>query len=288
MTTKCLCLLAFLYLSYGCAFSPNPRTPSPAVTTLYPTPEIQPTPGSLEAVKERGVLVVGTAVTKPFEFYNPKTNVLVGMDVDIANSIARQLGVSIQWVEMPFASLIPSLQNNRVDMVIAAMYINPERASLVDFSNPYISTGLTLAVRPELAGKIRSPADLNGKKVGVKIGATGEELANEWKSQGIDVEIHEYKETLDSLLDLEVGRIDVVVNDYLNTLAYIQDTQSQIKIVTDDANKIYFLSNAGLGIAVHQGNKTLLAEINSILSDMQTSGKLSEIQQQWLNTTPGH
>jgi polar amino acid transport system substrate-binding protein len=237
---------------------------------------------TLDKLKEKGVLVIGTAITKPFEFRDPDTNELVGFDVDTANYIADKLGVEVDFKEMPFASLIPSLETRKVDMTIAAMYIKPEREEVVDFATPYMETGLVMVVRPELVDQVKTPEDLAGLKVGVKIGATGDKLAQELIDQGIDLDRSEYKETLESFIDAEAGRVDAVLNDYLNTLAYLKDTGSDLQIVTDENGEVNFLSNVGLGIAVHDGDTELLAAINEALAEMQADGTYDEIYQKWL------
>ena len=237
---------------------------------------------TLDKLKEKGVLVVGTAITKPFEFHDPDTNELVGFDVDTANYIADKLGVAVEFKEMPFASLIPSLETRKVDMTIAAMYIKPEREEVVDFATPYMETGLVMVVRPDLVDQVKTPEDLAGLKVGVKIGATGDKLAQELIDQGIDLERSEYKETLESFIDAEAGRVDAVLNDYLNTLAYLKDTGSDMQIVTDENGEVNFLSNVGLGIAVHDGDAELLAAINDALAEMQADGTYDAIYQKWL------
>jgi ABC-type amino acid transport substrate-binding protein len=238
---------------------------------------------SLEQIQERGVLIVGTAVTEPFVFHDPQTNELTGFDIDTARYIADALGVELSLVEMPFATLLPSLQDRKVDMTIAAMYITPEREELVDFAAPYIDTGLVMVVKP--GSPIKTVEDLNGLRVGVKIGATGAKLAQELISQGIQIEIKEYKTTFDSLLDLEVDRLDVVFNDYLNTLFYIKQSQSSLKIVSNDDGEVYFLADANLGIAVHQGDREMLNVINKALREMKNNGSYDESYKKWLIAT---
>lgn len=262
----------------ACAPPPPPQASSEgAPAAAGATDEL-----TLAKLKEKGVLVVGTAITKPFEFHDPDTNELVGFDVDTANYIAEKLGVDIEFKEMPFASLIPSLETRKVDMTIAAMYIKPEREEVVDFATPYMETGLVMVVRPELVDKVKKPEDLAGLKVGVKIGATGDKLAQDLIAQGIDLERKEYKETLESFADAEAGRVDVVLNDYLNTLAYLKDTGSDLKIVMTDDGEVNFLSHVGLGIAVHDGDAELLAEINKILDEMHADGTYDALYQKWL------
>ena len=254
-------------------------------TTELPATEVQPSEqnlhSSIDSIKEKGTLVIGTAITKPFEYYEPETNNMVGLDVDIADNIAGELGVDIQWIEIPFANLLPALQDEKIDIAIAGIYITPEREKIVNFSTPYLETGLIMAVHPDIHPNIHALDDLEGLNIGVKIGATGETLAEELQ-QGQEINITRYPDTLDSLLDLEVGRVDIVFNDYLNTLFYIKEYNSQIQIVEDSSNDVLFLSKASLGIAVNKHNQELLKEINRILSKMETDGTIDSYYQKWL------
>lgn len=252
-------------------------------STLNTVGEFEQVYSDLDSIQEKGVLVVGTSITKPFEFHASETEDLSGFDVDIAKYIANKLGVELEWVEMPFANLIPAVVEQKVDMTIAAMYITEEREALVDFSQPYIKTGLIMVTQANTADSIHKVQDLAGKTVGVKIGATGETFAKALISEGIDVQIVPYQNSLDSLLDLEIGRIDVVFNDYLNTLVYLREYEANLFICTGTDGNVLFLSNAGLGIAIHQGNGELLDKINVILDDMETSGYTEQLYTTWLD-----
>jgi len=240
---------------------------------------------SLAQIQARGVLMVGTAITEPFVFHDPATDDLVGFDIDLAGEIAESLGVTLGLVEMPFANLIPALQDHKVDMTIAAMYITDDRKKLVDFAQPYLDSGLVMAALPGQQVRIKTVQDLEGLRVGVKIGATGAKKAQELVTQGINLEIVEYKDTFTSFLDLEVGRVDVVFNDYLNTLAYIKDTRSEIRIITNQSGEVYYLSQAGLGIAVQKNSPELLGLINTCLNERKQDGTLDQLYKFWLLPT---
>jgi len=237
---------------------------------------------SLERIQTGGVLIVGTALTEPFVFHDPTTGDLIGFDIDLATHIADYLNVILELVEMPFANLIPALQDHKVDMTIAAMYITVDREKLVDFSQPYLDTGLVMVAHPAQQMQIKTVQDLAGLRVGVKIGATGAKKAQELVTQGINLEIVEYKDTIDSFLDLEVGRVDLIFNDYLNTLAYIKNTRSDIKIITNQVGDVNYLSKAGLGIAVQQDSPELLDFINTFLNVMEQDGTLDTLYKLWL------
>ena len=274
----CLCVLSILSCSSPKELSL--QTPDNKKNILPTKAEISYT--DLAGIESRGVLVVGTAITKPFEYYDSETNELTGFDVEIAKHITNEMGVRIEWVEMPFANLLPALEEKKVDITIAAMYITDEREARVDFSKPYINTGLVMVTKADSANEIMSIQDLAGKSVGVKIGATGETLAKEFLAQGIALNLVGYQDSLDSMLDLEVGRVDAVFNDYLNTLIYIHEYDSDLNIFADPKGNINYLSQVGLGIAVHPSNQDLLNEINSILIEMEQTGITNELYKTWL------
>jgi len=104
---------------------------------------------TLTQIKQRGKLIIGTEPTfPPFEFVDEK-NQVVGFDIDIANELAKRLGVKVEVVSLPFDSLIPALQQGKIDMVIAGMTITEDRAKVVDFSKPYFEANQAIVVRKE-------------------------------------------------------------------------------------------------------------------------------------------
>ena len=276
---KMLQILFVMFLFSACSVTPEPANETSTDTIASIT---QSDLSDLEEIKGKGTITIGTAITKPFEYYDSQTNELIGLDVDIAQYLANDLGVNIHWIEIPFANLVPAVEEGKVDIAIAGMYITPERKKVVDFSTPYLKTGLIMAVHPDIHTNIHSVNDIEGLNIGVKIGATGERLAEDLVDNGMELNITRYQDTLDSLLDLEVGRVDIVFNDYLNTLFYIKEYDSAIQIVEDKNNETVFLSEAQLGIAVNKQNNELLQEINSILKEMEDNGTINQYYKKWL------
>lgn len=235
-----------------------------------PTEEV---PLRLREIKERGKLIVGTAFTPPFEYLDPVTGELKGLDVDLANAIAVKLGASIVWKEMAFADLIPALQNGDVDMVIAGMYITDARKELVDMSNGYVDTGLSFVTRA--IDSISTTQDLNGKTVCVKTGSTGAIYAQKLLEEGIDLTIKEYADTPTSLADIPTGICHAVFNDNINSIEYIK-THPDLKVASE------ILQPAQLGIAVQKGDTELLRLIDSTIQEMKSDGGLEELYNQWV------
>ena len=98
----------------------------------------------------------------------------VGYDVDVAQKLADALGVKLEVVELNSASRIPMLQSKQVDLVIANMTATLERAKSIDFSVPYLKTGIKMVVQK--GSGIKTLKDLDGKKVVIVRGSTSEQL----------------------------------------------------------------------------------------------------------------
>jgi len=232
-------------------------------------------PTRLQSIQAAGKLIVGTSTTAPFEYRQPSGSNLIGFDVDLINKLANRLNVKVEWKEMAFADLLDSLQANKVDLVIAALYITDERKKLVDFSQPYLDSGLVMVVQSNNQ-TILTSKDLAGKVVGVKENATGDKWAQMLRDQqGIRLEIRRYERTVDSLDDLNQGLLDAVFNDQLNTLYYIQ-THPNVKMVGD------VLSPAWLGIAFRKGDTNLKSFVDLALSDLKKSGELQQLRNKWI------
>lgn len=190
--------------------------------------------------------------------------------------IAERLDVSVEWREVAFADLLTELNAGTIDMVIAAMYIRADREALVDMSQPYLETGLIMAVQADDT-TITSFEALADHSLGVKEGSTGAAYAQRLiDEQGIAIDLRIYTDTLDSLDDLAAGQIDAVFNDRLNTLVYIQDHPT-VRLQGE------VFDPAGLGISVKSGDTDLLNFVNASLDALKASGDIDRLFNRWIN-----
>ena len=119
---------------------------------------------------EDGVLNVGSDIAyAPFEFYEEGTTTPDGLDIDLAEAIAAQLGVEIEFLNIGFDGIIPSLDVEDFDVLISAMTITDERSEVIDFV-PYITVGTGIVVPTGNPDGITGIADLCGKTVAVQVG----------------------------------------------------------------------------------------------------------------------
>jgi ABC-type amino acid transport substrate-binding protein len=112
----------------------------------------------LEKVKQAGKIVIGTSADyPPFEFVDESGN-MVGFDIDLANEIGKRMGVEVEIVDMPFDSLIASVQEGKIDISIAAFNYTEERDKTVDFSDAYYYAEDGFLVVEGFSGEISKPA----------------------------------------------------------------------------------------------------------------------------------
>ena len=210
----------------------------------------------------------------PFEFRD-KDNKLIGYDIDLGNKIGEKLGVPVEW-SMRFTALIPTMQNKQADMVIAGMYITDERKKVIDMSDSYLATGVSLVKRAD-DNTVNSMDDIKGKTVGVKAGGTSEKVANDLVAKGTKLTIKAYKDNPEYLLDLSLGRLDIGFNDYLNQLGYNkQNPNNKLALVGEP------FVHADLGIGVQKGDSELLAVANEVIKEFKDSGAAEETFNKWL------
>ncbi|MDJ1158036.1 ABC transporter substrate-binding protein [Chelatococcus sp. SYSU_G07232] len=117
-------------------------------------------------IRQAGKIVVATNPNyAPITYKDPATNKLQGFDIDLGEAVAKELGVTVEWQEIAFAQMLPSLQTGRVDMVLAGMSDLPSRRETVDFVD-YMKSGAQFYTITALAKDIKTPEDLCGKSVG--------------------------------------------------------------------------------------------------------------------------
>ena len=101
---------------------------------------------------EGGVLRMGTNATFPPYEYVDENNEVAGIDADIAAAIADKLGMELEITDMAFDSLIPALQSDTIDIVLAGMTVDPERAESVNFTDSYC-TGIQVVIVKDAAAE---------------------------------------------------------------------------------------------------------------------------------------
>ncbi|WP_159911494.1 ABC transporter substrate-binding protein [Pantoea sp. 18069] len=160
----------------------------------------------LEAVRKDGTLLIATeGHYAPFNFFQGKQ--LTGFEVEVAELVARKMGLTPQWKTLSFDALLTGLQQDRWDVVIASHAITEERARAVTFAAPhYCSGGTIVSMTPTL----RSAGDLAGKTVSVQTGTTY--AAEVQRLPGIQ-SVKNFPADTDARNALVSKRVDAMVTD---------------------------------------------------------------------------
>ncbi len=225
--------------------------------------------GAVAAIKAKGTITMVTnAEFEPFEYKD--SDQIVGIDPDIAQAVADDLGVKLEISDIAFDSCIPSITSGKADFCAAGMTVTEDRLQNVDFTDSYFNASQAVIVTS--GSDIKSPSDLNGKIVGVQQGTTGDTYCtNEDGSNDISVkEVKRYPKGMDAVSDLIGGRIDAVVIDNYPAEKYVSKNSDKI-MKLDEA-----LTEEEYAIAVPKGSD-LKDEINKVIADLNESGKMDEI-----------
>src|SRR5438093_10932144 len=120
---------------------------------------------TMASVKQKGKLVVGVkADYKPFGYTDPSGKI-VGLEIDLANDVAKRMGVQIELVPVIAANRMEFLKQGRIDLMIATMAYKPDRAEVVGIPQPFYYAGAANVFAKKGSG-LKQWSDLKGKPVG--------------------------------------------------------------------------------------------------------------------------
>ena len=216
----------------------------------------------------------------PPSVYYDESGALIGSEVDLGKGVAAKMGLEAQFVETGFAALIPTLQAKQCDVIMAALYIKPEREAIVDFV-PYLYSGTGIAVSKEHPADITGMDDsLCGKKVMVAVGTTAEALSQEQSDKCTAagkpaVDINRNNKPDVSLQQVQNGQMDAYL-DAAETLGYYETkTGAQIQMAGPPFGTIK------IGAATLKGNTELHNAIEQAMSELESDGTYEQILEQW-------
>ena len=214
---------------------------------------------------KKEVLTMGTnAAFPPYEMVD-ENNKVIGIDAEIAEAVAEKLGMELEIKDMAFDSLITAVSTGSVDVVLAGMTVTPEREESVNFSDSY-ATGIQVVIVPE-DSKIATIDDLDGKKIGVQSGTTGDiYCAGDYGEDAVA----RYDNGALAVAALKNGQVDCVVIDNEPAKAFVQANEG-LKILDTE----YITENYAAAIA--KENTELLEKFNKALAELKEEGKLDEI-----------
>ncbi len=186
-------------------------SPSPSVNALFAK-----LPASIQASK---VIKVGSDIAyAPVEFYDKDGKTALGIDPDLAAALGAKLGVTFQFQNAIFNTIIPSLKTNRFDIIMSAMSDTKERQKEIDFVD-YFNAGTSIVVKKGNPQGIQSLDDLCGKTIALQKGTTQEDVAKEQQGKCTaagknKIKVLTFDTDSEALLQVKSGRAVADMNDF--------------------------------------------------------------------------
>ena len=226
----------------------------------------------LSTIQEAGKLVVGlSADYAPYEFHILDENgndKIVGFDVEIANEIAKDLGVELELKDMNFENLVAGVSSGKIDLAISGMTPDEERQKSIDFSDIYYKAEHGMLVRVKDKDKYKNFEDLKGQKVGAQMGAVQAQIAEE-KIPEADLQL--LSNVNDLVLALKGEKIEALVVE-LPVAEMIVKNNPELMI----AEEKVIDNEGGSAVGIQKGQEDLVEKINATINRIKEDGLLDE------------
>ena len=209
---------------------------------------------------ENELIMVTEAGFAPYEYYD--NSEIVGVDIDIAKEIAKELNKNLVVKDVAFDSIINEVKSGKADFGAAGISYNEERAKQVDFSINYTLSKQVVIVRKD--SSIKSVKDVNNQKIAVQLGSVADTLLTKDYPK---VTLVREKKYLAAIQDLKDSKVDAVVMDELPAKEMIKNNNT-LNILDGS------LAEDSYGMVVKKGNKELLDVINGVLERLVKDGKI--------------
>lgn len=210
------------------------------------------------------LIMVTEAGFPPYE-YTEDGETVVGVDVDIANEIAKELGVELEIQNTTFDGALMAVQQGKADFAAAGISVSEERDKVMDFSVEYATSKQVVVVNKE-SGRLASKDDINAETI---IGVQSGTVADIVYCADNGFEPKRYNKFAEAALDLNNDKIDCIIMDALPAEQMVTANENLAILDGEVMTDKY-------AIAVQEGNKELLDKINPILEKLMAEGKIEE------------
>ena len=235
--------------------------------------ELEQTGDGKKQVKSK--LTVGMELAyPPFEMTDVR-GVPTGVSVDIAHALGDYLGLEIDIQNIAFDGLIPALKTGKIDLIISSMTATEERSQSIDFSDPYLITGLCLLVNKDSG--IHSVDDLSRdeiSRIAVKKGTTGHSYA-------VDRYLPEKLLVLDkessAVLEVVQNKAVAFIYDQMSTFKNWQRHQDTTRALLDPFQK------EAWAVGIRKGNTELKKQVNAFLASFREKGGFEKLGNKYLS-----
>ena len=217
---------------------------------------------TLAEVKKAGKLTIATSPDFP-PFESLEGDKVVGIEVDIMELVAEELGVELEIIQMDFDSVLLGVQSAKYDCGMSGITATDARKENMLFTTPYYMAAQVIVVKE--GSDIKGKADLEGKKVSVQTGTTADEGCTE---AGYNVQA--FAANADAKAALTTGKVDAWVVDNLTALQMVEEGDGLVVLNENMTDEPY-------AFAFAFGSEDLVAEIDKILKELVADGTVEAI-----------
>jgi polar amino acid transport system substrate-binding protein len=218
-------------------------------------------------------LVVGMELAYPPFEMRDASGEPAGVSVDLARALGERLGQPVEIANLPFAGLIPALKTGKLDLIISSMTATPERAQSIDFSEPYLRTGLCLLVAAKSDIQSVADADRAGRSIAVVKGTT----AHLFTSQRVkSARVFVFDRPSACVLEVTQGKSDAFIIDQMTVLENWRKNPATTRAILQP------FQEEGWAIGLRKGSDELRAKVNAFLAEYRTRGGFDALGDKWL------
>lgn len=208
---------------------------------------------------EDSLVMITESGFAPYEYLEGEK--IVGVDVEICEAIAAKLGKKLTVQDAKFDAVIPSVVAGKADFGAAGITVTEDRKKNIDFSIPYVSSGIVIVSKAD--AQYKDVEAIKGKRIGVQAGTTSDNYC----VSDLGIEPMRFDAPPVAAAALKAGKIDLLIVD-IDPANTIVKGDSDLVISSEPLTKEEF------AIAVRKGQPELLAAINETIEELLKEGKI--------------
>ena len=221
-------------------------------------------------------LVVATnAEFQPYEYFDGGN--IVGIDIEIMEAVAKELGMTVKIENMEFDSVITAVASGKADIVASGLTVTEDRKKNVDFTQTYVTTKQVITVNKTATRKIINGVDdLEGAIIGVQLGTTGDIYVTDYEGDEAGTKVERYNKVADAFQSLNQNKIDAVVVDEQPAIKYSAISDDLVILEEEFSLEDY-------AFAIQKGNTDLLNKVNAALDKLKADVTIDAIIAKYIN-----
>ncbi len=229
----------------------------------------------LDRILKRGELIVGVSGNQPPLNMRTKSGTIIGLEADLARMMADAMGVRLKFFPLNFNMLIPTLEDEGIDMILSGMTMTAERNLKIAFVGPYFLSGKSFLTKSQTIASLKDPAEIDSPRLTVAAleGSTSQLFVETVIPRAKLIKTKTYDAAVKMVLE---GRVDAFVADYpiciISVFRY--PDQGLISLITP-------LTYEPIGIGMPANAPHLVNWVENFLNTLEGSGRLEEMRTHW-------